>query len=311
MRDALLIIPGVLAAAFGGELFVRAAVGAAVRARIAPGIIGATVAAFATSSPELSVSVNAARAGQPGIALGDALGSNIVNIGVVLAVGALLGGVRGRREDLRRDVPAALLAPLLLLVLAIDGTLSRLDAVILLAAFVGWLMLAVGQAARERSSAPEVLADRSAWSTVRDGVLGLALLVLAGRLIVLSAKDFGALLGWDVFIVGAVLVAVATSVPELATVVIARLRGHDEISVGAVLGSNIFNGLLIIGVAAAITPISISMSEFGIAIAAGLLTMLLAVPGRSNRLGPQRGVLLLAVYAGYVAVLLVGGPGSG
>jgi cation:H+ antiporter len=304
VRDALLIIPGVLAAAAGGELFVRAAVGGAIRPRIAPGIVAATVAAFATSSPELSVGINSATAGRPEIALGDALGSNVTNVGLVLALAILLGGVTGRRADLRRDFPTALAAPLLIFVLGLDGTLGRTDAVVLLAAFAGWLAVTTVQAARERSDVAEVLADRTAAQVVRDGIIGLALLILAGRLIVLSAKDFGDLLGWDTFIVGAVLVAVATSTPELATVVVARLRGHDEISLGTVLGSNVFNALLIVGVTAAINPIAVSGQQFGIAVAAGVVTMLLALPGADNAIPQARGVLLLGAYAGYLAALV-------
>jgi cation:H+ antiporter len=304
VRDALLIVPGVLAAAAGGELFVRAAVGAAVRARIAPGIVAATVAAFATSSPELSVGINSATAGRPEIALGDALGSNVTNVGLVLAVAILLGGVSGRRADLRRDFPVALAAPLVILVLGLDGSLGRFDAVVLLAGFAAWLVVTIVQAARERSAVAKVLADHTTGQVVRDGLIGLGLLILAGRLIVLSAKDFGALLGWDTFIVGAVLVAVATSTPELATVVVARLRGHDEISLGTVLGSNVFNALLIVGVTAAIAPIPVSGKEFGIALGAGVLTMLLALPRADDRIVASRGAVLLAVYAGYVAILI-------
>jgi cation:H+ antiporter len=305
VREAWLIIPGVLAAALGGEVFVRSTVGGALRAKVAPGIVAATVAAFATSSPELSVAVNAATAGRPEVALGDALGSNVVNIGLVLALAILLGGVTGRREDLRRDIPTALGAPILVLLLGIDGQLSRADGAVLLASFSAWLVVTLVQAARERSKVGEVLADRTVWQIARDGIVGIALLILAGRLIVMSASDFGELLGWDIFVVGAVLVAVATSVPELATVVIARLRGHDEVSVGTVLGSNIFNGLLIIGVAASITPIEVASTEVAIAIAAGVVTMLLAIPGRSNRLPPIRGVLLLGVCAGYFAAVVL------
>lgn len=305
MREAWLIIPGVLAAALGGELFVRGTVGGAIRARISPGIVAATVAAFATSSPELSVAVNAASAGRPEVALGDALGSNVINVGLVLALAMLMGGVAGRRQDLRRDLPVALAAPILVLLLGVDGRLNRTDGMVLLAAFVGWLTITVVQAARERSQVGEVLADRTVAQIARDGIGGFVLLVLAGRLIVLSASDFGELLGWDIFVVGAVLVAVATSVPELATVVAARLRGHDEISVGTVLGSNIFNGLLIIGVAAVLTPIEVAGSAVGIAIAAGVVTMLLAIPGRSHRLPPARGVLLLAVCAVYFAAVVL------
>lgn len=305
MTDALLLIPGVIAAALGGELFVRGTVGGAARARIAPGIVAATVAAFATSSPEMSVAVNAATSGRPEIALGDLLGSNVVNIGLVLAIAILLGGITARRRDLRRDVPVAVAAPLLVLVLALDGSLNRGDGIILLFAFAGWIAVTVAQAARERSDVVEVLADRSLTRTIVEGIVGLLLLILAGRLIVLAAADFGRLLGWDVFTVGAVLVAVATSVPELATVVVAKLRNHGDVSVGTVLGSNLFNGLLIVGVAAVIHPILITWDEFLVAIVFGVVTMLMVIPGRSNHLGRGRGILLLTTYVGYVATLLL------
>ncbi|MDH4017632.1 MAG: sodium:calcium antiporter, partial [Actinomycetota bacterium] len=110
--------------------------------------------------------------------------------------------------------------------------------------------------------------------------------------------------GWDTFTVGAVLVAVATSVPELATVVAARVRHHDDVSIGTVLGSNIFNGLLIAGVAATIHPIRIAWNEFIVAIVFGVITMLMIIPGPSNRLAPWRGVMLLATYGIYVITLL-------
>lgn len=305
MPDALLILPGVVAAAVGGELFVRGTVGAADRARIAPGIVAATVAAFATSSPESSVAINSALQGRPEIALGDVLGSNVVNVGLILALAILMGGVIARRADLRRDVPPALAAPLLIAVLGVDGEVSRVDASLLLVSFLGWITVTVVQAARERSVIVGVLADRTLAKVIRDGVGGLILLIVAGRLIVLAAADFGDLLGWDTFIVGAVLVAVATSVPELATVLVARIRGHDEVSVGTILGSNIFNGLFVIGVAGAIHPIRTNPGEFAIAIAAGVVTMLLVIPGRSHRLAPWRGVVLLAVYFSYLAALIL------
>ena len=305
MPDALYLIPGVIAAGLGGELFVRSTVGGAARARVAPGIVAATVAAFATSSPEMSVAVNAATAGRPEIALGDLLGSNVVNIGLVLAIAILLGGITARGRDLRRDIPPALAAPLLVLALSWDGSLSRGDGIILLLSFAGWFTVTVTQAARERSTVVEVLADRSLGRVLVDGVAGLVLLILAGRLIVLAAADFGRILGWDTFTVGAVLVAVATSVPELATVIAAKLRNHGDVSVGTVLGSNIFNGLLIVGVAATIHPIRVTWNEFLVAIVFGVLTMLMVIPGRSNRLGVWRGVMLLTTYAAYVITLLV------
>ena len=304
MTAALLIILGVAAAGWGGELFVRGSVALAMRMRIAPGIVGATVVAFATSSPELSVGVNSALEGAPEISLGDALGSNVVNVALVLGLALAMAGATPRRADLNRDLPAALMAPLITLGLASDGTISRTDGLILLGCFAAWLAVTVRQAAQERDATAGMLGETDRRRITRDTVAGLALLILAGRLIVLAAQDIGAALGWDTFTVGAVMVAIGTSTPELATTITARLRGHDEVSVGTVLGSNIFNGLLIVGVAAAIAPIQVAGPELRLAIGAGVLSLLLVLPGRSDRLGRGRGVALLLLYAAYLIALL-------
>lgn len=132
----------------------------------------------------------------------------------------------------------------------------------------------------------------------------MALLVVAGRLIVLGAQDIGDILGWDAFTVGAVMIAIGPSTPELATTIIARLRGHDEVSVGTVLGSSIFNGLFIVGVAAAITPIDVFGPELQLAIGTGVLSLQLILPGRSDRLGRRRGAALLVLFLAYLIALL-------
>ena len=304
MTAALLILLGVAAAGAGGELFVRGSVALAMRMRIAPGIVGATVVAFGTSSPELSVGVNSALEGAPEIALGDALGSNVVNVALILGLALAMAGATPRRADLNRDLPVALIAPLITLGLASDGTLGRTDGLILLGCFAAWLAVTVRQAARERDATAGMLGETDRRRITRDTVAGLVLLILAGRLIVLAAQDIGDALGWDTFTVGAVMVAIGTSTPELATTITARLRGHDEVSVGTVLGSNIFNGLLIVGVAAAIAPIHVAGPELRLAIGAGVLSLLLVLPGRSDRLGRGRGVALLLLYATYLAALL-------
>ena len=304
MTAGLLIILGVAAAGVGGELFVRGSVAMAMRMRIAPGIVGATVVAFATSSPELSVGVNSALEGAPEISLGDALGSNVVNVALILGLALAMAGATPRRADLNRDLPVALIAPLITLGLASDGTIGRTDGLILLGCFTAWLAVAVRQAARERDATAGMLGETDRRRITRDAVAGLALLILAGRLIVLAARDIGEALGWDTFTVGAVMVAVGTSTPELATTITARLRGHDEVSVGTVLGSNIFNGLLIVGVAAAIAPIQVAGPELRLAIGVGVLSLLLVLPGRSDRLGRGRGVALLLLYAAYLIALL-------
>lgn len=312
MIAALAILAGIAAAAVGGDLFVRGTVGLARRLRVAPGVIGATVAAFATSSPELSVGINSAVDGAPEIALGDALGSNVVNIALVLAVGLLLAPITPRKVDLNRDLPVAVVAPVLTLGLAVDGVIDRVEGAVLLAAFAAWLAVTVRQALRDRDATSAVLAERDPRRIVRDAVVGLVLLVVAGRLIVLAAKDIGAALGWDAFTVGALFVAIGTSTPELATAIMARVRGHGEVSVGTVLGSNIFNGLLIVGTAAIIRPIRATPGEIGVAVTVGVLALLLLLPARGYRLGRRRGLTLLGLYAAYLAVLLtLQGPAGG
>ncbi|WP_291799674.1 hypothetical protein [Cellulomonas sp.] len=174
----------------------------------------------------------------------------------------------------------------------------------LLACFAAWLAVTVRQAVRERDASAAVLGESRRRWVLRDAVIDVVLLVLAGRMIVVAATDIGVVLGWDAFTVGALLVAFGTSTPELATTITARLRGHDEVSVGTVLGSNLFNGLLIVGLAALITPIQVSATEILAAVVAGVLTLLLILPGRSDRLGRGRGLALLALYGGYLAALL-------
>jgi cation:H+ antiporter len=140
-----------------------------------------------------------------------------------------------------------------------------------------------------------------------EAVVGLLLLIIAGRLVVIAAKGIGETLGWDPFLVGATLVAIATSTPELATMLVARIRHQDELTLGSILGSNVFNALWIIGVTAVIHPIPVRSDEIAIAVAAGVATLALCVPARSGLLGRVRGVALLAVYAGYLVWIIDAG----
>ena len=304
MNDYLALILGVGCAGIGGELFVRGAVGLAFWARISPGIIGATVVAFATSSPELSVSINAALAGKPQIGLGDALGSNVVNVALILALALLISGIQSPRDSIKRDFPVALLIPIITGVLFLDGELSRLDGLLMLGMFIAWLVAAVIEARKQRSAAGNVLGEHRRWLVVVLCVTGLAFLVAAGNLIVAGARGIAIFFGIDEFIIGATIVAVGTSVPELATTIIAKLRGHDEVGLGTILGSNIFNGLLIVAVAAMIHPITVPWREVAIALVLGLVALVFTYPTRKGFIGRGRGVLLLMLYVAYLATIL-------
>lgn len=304
MTDFAFLLGGVLCAAVGGELFVRGVVGLARWARISSGIIGATFAAFATSSPECSVSVTSALAGTPQIALGDALGSNIVNIGLIIGFALLFAPLHSPGDTTKRDFPAALLVPLLLGVLARDGVISTLDGAILLALFCAWLVLVVAEARRQRSFAGTVLGEAKHWRALYEGFFGMGFLVASGKLIVAGASGIATRYGIDPFVIGSTLVALGTSAPEIATVAVARLRGHDEVGLGTILGSNIFNGLFIVGIAAVINPIPIHLGEVIVGLAFGFITTLLTYPRNGTTIESRRGYVLLAVYAAYLGVLL-------
>lgn len=306
MTPFLVLIVGVGFAAVGGELFVRGAVGGARLLRVPPAVIGATVAAFATSSPEMSVAVQAARSGKPEIALGDALGSNVVNIGLVLGVTVVLGSLSVRRRDVRRELAVAALAPALTIAVLVDGRMVRPEAVVLLVVFAVWLIVVTRDAARSRSEPADVDAT-SFRSVVPSLVLGLASLLVAGELVVDGAKGIGEIVGLDPFTVGATMVAAGTSAPELATAIVARRRGHVEVGVGTVLGSNVFNNLWIVGLAGVVAPIEIRATEVLLAVGACLVGLALAVPTGAGVLTRRRGVALLTVGGVYtVASIGVG-----
>ncbi|WP_216906435.1 sodium:calcium antiporter [Synechococcus sp. CCY 0621] len=305
--DLLFLGSGVLAAGVGGELFVRGAVGLAHWARLSPGIVGATVAAFATSSPELSVATMAALEGKPQIALGDALGSNVVNVALILGLTVAISVQRMPAESARRDLPVALAGPLLTGLLLLDGSLSRLDGALLLVVFLLWMTGVVLEVRRQRSVAEVVRGERRGWTAVLFCVVGLGLLLVAGRLVVLGARGLAQSFGIDAFLVGATLVAIGTSMPELATLLIATWRGHAEVGLGTILGSNIFNGLWVVGVAATITPIAVPVQEVQLVLGFGLAALLLLIlPKGSDILQRRRGWLLLTLYGVYVLAIVRG-----
>lgn len=304
MNDFVILMLGVVCAGVGGELFVRGAVGMARWARVSPGIIGATVAAFATSSPELSVAVNSALVGRPQIALGDCLGSNVVNVALILGIALAISGIQTPRGSVKRDFPVALLAPLIMVLLVIDGVLSRFDGLLMLGMFLLWMTAVVVEAKRQRSVAGKLLGARSGWLSVVAGLAGLAFLMAAGHLIVTGAKGIAITYNLDAFIIGVTLVAFGTSAPELATVLISKLRGHDEVGLGTILGSNIFNGLLVIAVAAVIHPITVHPGEVQLALLVGILALIFTYPPASGFIRRWRGWLLLLLYVVYMVMVL-------
>jgi len=302
--DLLALLAAIPAAGLGGASFLRGVLGVAAWLRLPKLLVATTLAAFATSSPEMSVSSLAALAGEPSIGLGDALGSNVVNVGLILGLALLFGALAARSDELRRDFVLALIVPILTLVLALDGALSRADGALLLSLFVLWSILVVRQAKAHRRAAttdngPPVSALR-AWLFL---LVGLAALILAGRLFVTGASGIAVALGVHPYLIGVTIVALGTSLPEGVTVLLSRLRGHDDVGLGTLLGSNLFNGLAVVGVAATIHPIRAPLGEVATALVFGILTVLLMLP-HAGALSRRRGLALLAAYAAFVFVAL-------
>lgn len=302
--DLLALLAAVPLAALGGEAFLKGVIGVSAWLRLPKLLVATTLAAFATSSPELTVSSMAALAGTPEIGLGDALGSNVVNLGLVLGLALLFGPLSANLGDIRRDFVLALAVPLLTLVLALDGGLSRAEGALLLLLFAFWLTLAARQAMRHRRATPaDPAATERPWRAWLFTFLGLGCLILAGRLFVLGASNIAIALGVHAYVIGATVVAIGTSLPELMTTLLARLRGHHDVGLGTLLGSNLFNGLAIVGVAASIHPIRANFDEVAVALVAGVLTVLLILP-RRDAISRWRGPILLAVYALFVMATL-------
>jgi cation:H+ antiporter len=303
MNPYLSLLIGVGCAGVGGDLFVRGSVGLARWAHVSTAIIGVTVAAFATSSPELSVAIGSALAKKPEISLGDVTGSNVFNIAFILGAALCISGFRASRSSTGRDFPMALVVPIVLGVLGWDGVLSQVDGAILISLFTAWLWSTVAAARRERSVASKGLKTHEIGEALLQTHFGLIFLIGSGHFIVSGARGIALAFGIPEFVIGATVVAAGTSMPELATTIVSKIRGHDDIGLGTVWGSNIFNGFFIVGVAAITCPIRMTDSAVGVALGFGLLTTALTFP-KGEMIGRGRGVILLVIYGLYLAVVL-------
>lgn len=299
----LLFVIGLLGLFFGGEYLVRGASSIARTYRISPMVIGLTIVGFGTSAPELLVSVQAALAGQPAIAIGNVLGSNIANILLILGVSAVIAPLILPVRKLWRDLGFMLLATAVIWAMLPDGDITRLDGVLLLAGLIVFVAVAFLTGKAEPDDA---LPLPAVWQAALMTLAGLVVLVIGARLLVDSATTIARTYGISEAVIGLTIVAVGTSLPELATSVVAALRKQTEIAVGNIVGSNIFNIFGILGLTAVIAPIPVD-PRFAtvdmplVAATAVGLTLIAVLAGGIPRLA---GAALLAVYAGYIALLI-------
>lgn len=300
----LLFVIGLIGLFLGGEFLVRGASAIARRAGMSPLLIGLTIVGFGTSAPELLVSVQAALAGQPAIAIGNALGSSVANILLILGAAAVISPLLLPFGPLWRNLGFMLLATAAIWVMLLDGTVSRLDGALLLAGLGAFLFTALRGSEPVTQSGDGPLVP--VWKSVAMTLGGLVALVIGARLLVDSATGIARSFGVSEAVIGLTIVAVGTSLPELATSVVAAMRRQTEIAVGNVVGSNIFNIFGILGVTAMISPIPADprFAALDMPWVAGTaigLTLVAAIAGGIPRLA---GAALLAVYAAYVFLLL-------
>ena len=275
LSPILKIVFGLASLIAGGELLVRGATRLAAAMKISPLVIGLTVVAFGTSSPELAVSVQSAFAGNADIALGNVVGSNIFNVLFILGLSALIVPLVVSSRLIRWDVPLMIVASVLLLLLGLDGRIGRLDGLLLFSGLLAYTFWCVRQSRRESSEVkaefaqemPVSKASRTAL-LVQIGFIigGLILLGLGSRWLVGGSVFIATRLGVSELIIGLTIIAAGTSLPEVVTSIMAAWRGERDIAVGNVVGSNLFNILCVLGLTGAIAPSGVAISPDGFAI---------------------------------------------
>lgn len=262
LGNILEVVAGLIVLIWGADRFVHGAAATARNLGVAPLLIGLTVVAFATSAPEVLVSIVAALRGEPGLAIGNAIGSNIVNIGLVLGAVAVVRPIELRSATLRREMPALLAVTLLTVSLFLDSILSRADGIVLMAGLVIVLIWLVRLGFRgtpgdqiQQDFEAEIPSGVRMHMAIVWLVLGLLALLFGARLLVDGSMEIARFFGVSEVVIGILLVAMGTSLPELAVSLVSALKGEYGLAIGNIVGSNIFNLLAVIGVAATIAPI--------------------------------------------------------
>ena len=307
---AVFLIAGFGLLYLGGEGLVRGSAALGVRAGMSPLVAGLTIVAFATSAPELAIALGAALKGVPDIAIGNVVGSNIANLALVLGITALVRPPSLRGRIVKRDAIVLVASTVLVPVLLLDGELSRLEGAFLVTCLLAYLFLTL----RGARNAPHDAADRKTSVPVVSTSLRLNVLLTAGsvavlvggsELLVRACVEIAAWLGVSEATVGLSVAALGTSLPELMTSIVAARHGQPEMAAGNLIGSSIFNLLLILGATSLLIPLvrsSVSLVDLGVMIAVSLLALaLMATKARVER---REGALLGGIYVGYLAWLV-------
>jgi len=319
----LYLIGGFILLVIGAEVLVRGAARLAARFGISPLVIGLTVVAFGTSAPEMAVSTQSAFLGQGDIAIGNVIGSNIFNVLVVLGLSALIIPLLVSRQLVRLDVPIMIAAAFLAWLLALDGSYSRLDGLILFACIITYTGYLIISSLRAWKPEQTIVDEYSAqvnphrFATLINStyiLLGLALLVAGSNLLVTGAVGLAHALGLSELVVGLTIIAVGTSLPELATSLLAAWKGERDIAVGNIVGSNLFNLLAVLGLAGLVSPEKIPVAQnaisFDFPVMLAVMLACLPVFFAGYRISRWEGALFFAYYIAYTAYLIMKSNGE-
>jgi cation:H+ antiporter len=312
--DVLLLVVSVGVLYAGAELLVRGAARLAIGMRIRPLVVGLTVVAFATSAPELVVGLTATLRNVSDIAVGNIIGANIANAGLIIGASALVRPLKVHQHLWRKEVPATILVQVLLWAFCLNGTLGRWEGLALVAvlvAFVAWMI----RTAKDREATPlpdEIKGKPRRALNVVQVVAGVALLVAGGNLLVHAAVGVAAAAGLSRLAIGLTIVAFGTTMPELATSVVAARRGEGDIAVGNAVGSIFFNTACILGLASAIRPMSVSWDVYWVKLPVMIALVLVLIPfvRTGSRVARWEGAVLLACYIAFVVYSFWSGAAS-
>lgn len=322
--DSVFIIIGLAVLIFGAEGLVRGASSLAVRLKISPLIIGLTIVSFGTSAPELTVNILSAFNGSSDLAIGNVVGSNIANILLILGVTGLIVPLTVKSSTVWKEIPLALLGVLLLFVMGNDrlfdgvsfNALTRTDGIALLALMAIFMYYVFGMAKNDREAAGEIASvsdEVKRYSLPLSAGLvlaGLGGLIVGGRLLVTGAVGVAQAAGLSEALIGLTVVAIGTSLPELATSVVAAMKRQADIAIGNVIGSNIFNIFFVLATTSTILPLSVTGTinfDIIVSIIATVLLFAFMFIGGKHRLSRWQGAIFLSIYIVYLAVLVARG----
>ncbi|WP_455538971.1 calcium/sodium antiporter [Terrisporobacter sp.] len=299
----------------GADFFVEGAVSIARKFNVPSMIIGLTIVAMGTSAPEAAVSITSSLAGQNDMSVANVVGSNFFNILIVLGISSILKNLPVQKNTINKDTPLLIISCALLLLFSFNLNINRIEGLVFLAFFVYFSITTIKNAKKNNNESTneaattaelEIKDDMSIFKTILFSIIGIIGIVLGGDMVVDSATKIATTFGMSANLIGLTIVALGTSLPEFVTSVIATKKGETEIAIGNIIGSNIFNILLILGLAASITPITISMFAFIDIIFMTFITLLLFLfIKKNNSLSKVQGYIFVIIYIAYMTYTII------